>query len=294
MKKRYLIAAIIPLAALVFSACGNDKSPTPKPASIKSTEVPEAPTVLEETTKEPEPQKAPVELDLSEFDPRDFFKDVVYCGDSCMNFYKWEGNSYVNPETFGPLDTKVWLASNSNAVRYAVIDVDDLSSSEKAYIPKFNGEPCNLWKAIPQLEKNRVMMFFGLNDIGPSGVDGFIENYIAVIEKIKDAVPDAKFYILSVTPMREDKQVEGKLCTENINKANVALEKMCAYNGWTYVDVAENLRDENGHLILALPDGTKLSDGTNVHLTKAAYAFWDEALENLAREELRKEYYEGK
>ena len=115
-----------------------------------------------------------------------------------------------------------------------------------------------------------------------------------MIEKIKEAVPDAKFYILSITPIREDMQVPGKLCTENINKANVALEKMCADNGWTYVDVAENLRDENGHLILALPDGTKLSDGTNVHLTKAAYAFWDEALENLAREELRKEYYEGK
>lgn len=63
---------------------------------------------------------------------------------------------------------------------------------------------------------------------------------------------------------------------------------MCADHGWTYVDVAEKLRDENGHIL------PQYSDGTNVHLTKAAYALWDEALENLAREELRKEYYEEK
>ncbi len=290
MKKKFFIAATIPLAALVFSACGNG-TPTDRQAmSIISTENPTVQTAPEEKTDEP--QKAPVELDLSDFDPRDFFKDVVYCGDSCMNFYRWEGNSSVNPEIFGPLDATAWLASNSNAVRYAVLNVSELSKIEKTYVPKYNGEPCNLWEVIPKLNKNRIIMFFGLNDIAPSGVDEFIENYVAVIGKIKEAVQDAKFYILSITPMRKDKQVSGKLCTENINKANEALVKMCADHGWTYVDVASNLRDEEGHLIPELPDGTKLSDGTNVHLTKAAYAFWDEALENLAREELKKEYYE--
>ena len=288
MKTKHLIATTI-LFSLVFSACGNDRKTvqtTEEPAAevlgspISQAEEPAQQTVQ---TKEPKPEK-----NLEDFDPLDFFKDVVYCGDSCMNFYKWEGNSSAKPKIFGKLDSSVWLASNSNAVRYAIHDVSELSRTEKTYVPKHKGEPCNLWDVIPGLNKNRIVMFFGLNDIVPSGTEEFIDNYVTLIEHLKEVVPDAKFYILSITPMRKDKQVEGKLCTSNINKANAALVKMCADHGWTYVDVAEKLRDENGHIL------PQYSDGTNVHLTKAAYALWDEALENLAREELRKEYYEEK
>ncbi len=249
-------------------------------------------TKKEEPPKEEPPIAEEAQKDLEDFDPIDFFKDAVYCGDSCMSHYHWRGNSYLHPEIFGKHNAAVWLANGSYGVQYAHRDVSTLTATEKTYCPKYKGSICNLWDAISALEKKRVIMFFGLNDIGPSGVDLFIEHYIEVIEKIKEKVPDAKFYILSVTPMRKDMQIPGKLCTENILKANERLEQMCVEYGWTFVDVASKLRDKDGHMILSLPDGTQISDGTNVHLMKEAYVFWDEALEKTAREELKKEYYE--
>ena len=88
--------------------------------------------------------------------------------------------------------------------------------------------------------------------------------------------------------MREDKQsTTGGLTNAKIKEANEKLVNICAEHGWTFVDVASKLRDGNYNLLL------DYSDGTNVHITKEGYVFWDEAMEKLAREELRKEYYEG-
>ena len=54
MKKRFFIAATIPLAALVFSACGNGTPANRQAMSIISTENPTAQTAPEEKTDEPQ------------------------------------------------------------------------------------------------------------------------------------------------------------------------------------------------------------------------------------------------
>lgn len=287
------VLGLLFLTAFVLTSCSNS---TQTGLSKRNSKVMDAglesmPEIFDLQAPDPSFEEEPLK-ELSEFDPLDFFKDAVYCGDSCMSHYHWRGNSYVHPEIFGEHNAAVWLANGSYGVQYANRDVSLLSKTEKTYCPKYKGAICNLWDAIPALNRNRVFMFFGLNDIGPTGVDKFISNYIEVIGKIKEAVPDAKFYILSITPIREDMQVPGKLCTENILKANERLVQMCDENGWVFVDVASKLRNANGHMLLKLEDGTQISDGTNVHLMKAAYKFWDEALEKTAREELRREYYE--
>ena len=171
-------------------------------------------------------------------------------------------------------------------------DVKTLYPGDQACCPKYRGERVNLWEAIPETGKTRVIMFFGPNDIGITLVDGFIDNYKALIEHIKETTPNAKFYILSITPMRKDMQFIGRLCNDNIHKANERLKEMCDENGWTYVDVESELCDANGDLIL-FKNGKAISDGTNVHLTSDGYEFWNSQLEKLAREELQKEYYEG-
>ena len=257
---------------------------TPTPTAVTE---PENPTPAAFPTPIPDPHE-----DLSFYDPLDFFKDVVYCGDSNMNLYQWLANYSTHPEIFGKRVPTSWLTMNSYSVRLALKKVDKLTEEEAACVPKFQGQPVNLWDAVAWTGKTRVIMFFGLNDIGWTGIDWFIKNYEAVIANIKWASPNAKFYILSITPMRKDMERGDRLCNEKIREANERLKQMCEENGWTYVDVASKLCDENGDLILELPDGTKISDGTNVHLTRDGYVFWDEALERLAREELRKEYYE--
>ncbi len=298
MKKKIIMLAVAVFAAASLCACGSagaiisptpageetpSKTPTKEPE--KPTEVPtEVPTEAPTETPTPTPKPA---KDLSEFNPADFFADAVYCGDSCMNFYMWRGNSYVHPDIFGKFNANNWYAVNSYCVRLAVKNTSELTEAEAAMVPKFGGDPCNLWDVIPALGKHRVFLFFGLNDIGVTGVDGFLDNYKTLIDKIKATGFDTKIYILSITSMRKDKQsTTGGLTNAKIKEANEKLVKMCEENGWTFVDVASKLRDENYDLLL------EYSDGTNVHITKEGYVFWDEAMEKLAREELRKEYYE--
>ena len=297
MKKHFIIAAAALFLAAALTACGEGPqviSPTPTssvaptdrpatPTDVPSTDVPPTDQPAEPTLS-PTPDATPTptpELPLDQFDPLEFFKDAAYCGDSLMNFYMWRGNSYVNPKVFGSLNQGVWFAVNSYALRFAV--ADGFSASE----PKYKGDQVKMWDVFPQLGKHRLFFFFGLNDIGVSGVDLYIENYKTFLSKIEATGFEAKFYIMSITSMREDKQsTTGGLTNAKIKEANEKLEALCAERGWTFVDVASKLRDENYNLLL------EYSDGTNVHIIKEGYKFWDEALEQLAREELRKEYWE--
>ena len=302
MKKTvYLIAAILVVAG-ILSGCGDkgkgkENVPTAVERGSAGTDVTAAPTSTPTPTLTPTPTFTPTPTpiphkELSDFDPKDFFKDVVFCGDSLLLHYRDRGGPAVKPEIFGDRNTSEWLTIGSYCVRIAVKDVKTLYPGDQACCPRFRGERVNLWDAIPASGKTRVVMFFGPNDIGVTLVDGFIENYKTLIEHIKETTPNAKFYILSVTPMRKDMQYYGRLDNANIHKANERLQEMCEENGWTYVDVESGLCDANGNLIL-FKDGKAISDGTNVHITADGYIFWNDQLEKLAREELMKEYYEG-
>ncbi|MBO4324810.1 MAG: hypothetical protein J5845_05375 [Lachnospiraceae bacterium] len=304
MKKSvYLITTII-LAAGILSACTGKGTETPtigEPSAaeitvtVQPTEPPATPTPtptsLPTLTPSPTPTPEPIK-DLSEFDPKEFFSDVVFCGDSLLHLYRFRGGPATHPEIFGDKYASAWLTITNYCIRLAVKDADTLYPGDAACVPKYRGERVNLWEVIPQLDKKRVMMFFGLNDIGATGVDKFVEDYQAVIEHIRETSPDVKFYILSITPMRKDKQ-DGMLDNRKIRLANEKLQAMCEENGWTYVDVYSILCDADGNLVL-VRDGKSLSDGSNVHLTNAGYVYWDQVLEQFAREELKKEYYEGR
>jgi len=303
MKKQVYLTAVLLLVIGALSACsgkGSGTSPTvTKQISAGVDEITEQPTdtpTPEPTaTATPSPSPTPTPIphkELSDFDPKDFFKDVVFCGDSLLHHFRMRSGPSVKPEVFGDRNLSEWLTIGSYCVRIAVKDVKTLHAGDQACCPKYRGERVNLWDAIPQTGKTRVIMFFGPNDIGITLVDGFIDNYKALIEHIRETTPNAKFYILSVTPMRKDMQFIGRLDNANIHKANERLKEMCEENGWTYVDVESELCDANGNLLL-YKDGKAISDGTNVHLTTDGYAFWTDQLEKLAREELLKEYYEG-
>jgi len=264
-------------AATSTSAPTEATAPTETPATPT-----EEPTPTEAPTSTPTPTPAGVqnptteisEETLAQFNAIDFFKDVEWCGDSLMNFYQWRGAQYVDPTNFGSYKASTWLTLNSYAVRYAI--KDEITD----YDPKYNGAQVKLWDAIPKTGKTRIVMFFGTNDIGVTGVDKFIENYKALIDRIK-TTGDYKFYILSMTPMRKDKQsTTGGLSNPLIDEANAALKKMCAENGYGFVDVATPLKDSEGNLNL------EYSDGTNVHIVKEGYKFWDAALIKYAKEQL--------
>lgn len=297
---------IVPLTAvgmlLFLSACGKaddtnspEQTPTAVPSvAATSTPVPteaeqapvtdpatapEVPTEAPTSTPEPTATTAPTAtptpaLTKDNFNGADFLTDAVFAGDSVMSHFYWKVPVY-DKENFGESD---FLVAVSYSAREALKEVSDIH-------PMYKGEQRPIWESMKLIGPKRVFLFFGLNDIGVSGVEGFAENYKTLIGNVREAVPEAKLYVISTTPMRAD--CEGKnLNNANITAANGLMQAYCAENNIGYIDVASLLMDDTGAL------NTEYSDGTNVHLTTPAYEMWRDALLDYGREVLLKEYYE--
>lgn len=294
---------------LVAAACGQKQTPAPtatpvpvitkKPVPATATPVPTptlSPTVSAEVTEPPAATNSPTPSETTaptttptptstptptpavtaeDFDAADFFEGALFSGDSVMSHFYWRV-PYYNKETFGG---STFIAAPSYSLREALRE-------DSEYHPMYRGESKPLWENMKIVEPSRILLFFGLNDIGISGVDGFIKNYNAMFQKIREVNPEVKIYILSITPMRADSE-KGALNNANILTANIKLQEFCEENNAGYIDVAAMLQDETGAL------NTDYSDGTNVHLTKAAYLLWEEVLVQYAKEQLMEEYYES-
>lgn len=244
---------------------GTEEAITPTPTSAPE------PTAEPEATPTPKPEKT-----KDDFAAADFFENAVFAGDSVLSHFYWKVPFY-DKETFGGSD---FLVAVSYSVREALKPV-----SETSIHPMFKGEQRQIWESMKLLEPKRVFLFFGLNDIGVNGVDGFLENYKKMIGNIKEAVPEAKLYIISITPMRADCEGKGTgLTNAKITEANGKIQEYCAENEMGYIDVATMLLDETGAL------NTDYSDGTNVHLTKQAYQMWKDVLVDYATDTLLAEY----
>ena len=99
----------------------------------------------------------------------------------------------------------------------------------------------------------------------------FLTYYRLMLDMISQALPDAKIYVQSITPVRPEVSAQenhaglnrDRLCRINNELAAIALEKDCYFlNLW------EVLADENGDLIesYAQPDG--------YHIKPEGYAAW--------------------
>jgi len=257
-------------------------TPTPLPtAAAETTETPAAtnsPTLTATSTPTPEPTATPSPtpaVTVEDFDAAAFFEDALFSGDSVMSHFYWRV-PYYDKETFGG---STFIAAPSYCLREALKVDSELH-------PMYRGESKPLWENMKIVEPSRVFLFFGLNDIGISGVDKFVENYGLMLQKIREVNPKVKVYIISITPMRADSE-KKVLNNANIIKANEKLQEFCRKNDVGYIDVATMLQDENGALNL------EYSDGTNVHLTKEAYILWKEVLVQYAKEQLLAEYYDS-
>ncbi len=250
---------------------------TQTPAEVPSAEETPAPESAGTPTDLPStvPTAAPTPaVTVDDFNAADFFDGAVFSGDSVMSHFYWKV-PYKDKETFGKSQ---FLVAVSYSVREALKPV-----SETSIHPMYKGEQRPIWESMKLMEAKRVILFYGLNDIGINGVDGFLKNYKKLISNIKAELPEVKVYIISTTPMRADME-KDILNNENIALADEKLKEYCAEEGLGYIDIASHLMDETGAL------QERYSDGTNVHQTIEAYELWKELLVKYAKEQLLEEY----
>lgn len=221
-----------------------------------------------ETT--PLEQSASVTEEITEEEIDAYFADSVFVGDSIMlgfrNYSMKQKDSFLNNIQF--------LAAGSFSVTNSLWDVN-----EKSVHPVYQGQKRQIWESISMMNVKRVFLFFGMNDLNVSGLEGTCEKYKELISNIKEKSPDVEIHIISMTYTLKGAG-KGKLKNNTIREFNVLLQDMTKENGWGFMDMANPLSDENGDLA-----ANYCSDGY-VHQSRAAYDVWCTVIRDYARAQL--------
>lgn len=130
------------------------------------------------------------------------------------------------------------------------------------------GRKYGVTDALRLLNPKNVVLFLGVNDTGAS-TNYFVGNYTALIERVREALPDAKIYVASITPVSKDCAEKTKLeylTNERINEFNRELQSLAYNMGCGFVNVSDALRGEDN----AIADGY-VSAADGLHLRNSAY-----------------------
>ncbi len=209
-------------------------------------------------------------MEISEEEIDAYFADSVFVGDSIMlgfrNYCMKQKDSFLNDIQF--------LAAGSFSVTNSLWDVTD-----KSVHPVYQGKKRQIWESISMMDVKRVFLFFGMNDLNVSGLEGTCEKYQQLISNIKEKSPDVEIHIISMTYTLKGAG-KGKLKNDIIREFNVLLQDMTKENGWGYMDMATPLADENGDL------AEKYCSDGYVHQSRAAYDVWTTQIRDYARAQL--------
>ena len=119
---------------------------------------------------------------------------------------------------------------------------------------------------------DKVYLEFGINEIGYSTAS-VMEEYGKILDRIREALPEAVLYVMAVTPVTAKRDAEGQFTNRAITAFNEALFQLCAEKQCWYLDCFSPLLDDSG----ALAEAYAGWDGSP-HLSEAGYREWAEAL----------------
>lgn len=123
--------------------------------------------------------------------------------------------------------------------------------------------------AMAQKQYDKVYIELGINEIGGS-VDSFIKLYGSMLDKIKNAQPNADIYIMAITPTSRAK-AGTSFRKERVILYNDALYKLAGERECYYLDVYTPFADSEGYL-------PKSDTWDGVHFTAAKYKDWEEII----------------
>nr|WP_319489427.1 GDSL-type esterase/lipase family protein [uncultured Caproiciproducens sp.] len=181
-----------------------------------------------------------------------YFDDALFIGDS-----RTEGL-----RNFDGLD---------NATYYAVKGLMVSTIFTKPSI-EINGKKIAVMQALAEKKYGKIYIMLGVNELGWSSFDTFIQDYQKVIDQIKINQPGAVIYVQSILPVTAKKSEADKIYNnQKIAYYNQAIKEMAAKKGVCYLAVNTAVSDSAGNLP---PDASV--DG--VHLNSEYCKKWCEYL----------------
>ena len=180
--------------------------------------------------------------------PVGFFDDALFVGDSRTEALR----------NFDGLD---------NATYYAVKGLMVNTIFTKPAI-EVDGEKKTVMQAVKEKKYGKIYIMLGVNELGWSSFNTFIEDYQKVIDQIKACQPGVSIYVQSILPVTAKKSDSDKVYNnQKIESYNQAIKEMAAKNSINYLAVNTAVSDSKGNL----PEDASV-DG--VHLNREYCKKW--------------------
>lgn len=229
-------------ACILLSACQS-----PAPASSSQEDL-QSSSSAQESTVEPTPTpEASSNVSSEENDENSTDdKKTANTSNSCFENSAFVGNSMLEDlDMFGIIDNADFYAKTGLTVTTVFTESTVDGSSP-------------IMDEVVAGNYDKVFLMFGLNELGWSYSDVFVEDYEKIIDTLRDANPDVEIYVQSLFPVskeRSDKNLYG-VTNERIEEYNQMLKDMAEEKDVTYVDVHAAMVTEDGALADgASPDG---------------------------------------
>lgn len=188
-----------------------------------------------------------------------FYNNSVFVGDSIMAGFAGYASSSEAPEF---LKKAVFLAS----VSYGVGDALKPAGNGVVH-PMYKGVSQPVTTSIAEIKPERIFINLGINELNGVSAERVGKKYGQLIEKIKEASPNSKIYVISLTYIVNGKEKEH-FTNAGIKVYNQYLESHCKEWGATYLDLASKMTKDGN----SLP--AEYSSDSYVHHNKAGYALW--------------------
>ncbi len=183
---------------------------------------------------------------------------------------------YCNMQYKGYLGTARHLCKNCYGVYN---DNKAVTSSSLHYT--VNGKKAKLKDHVKALKAKKVFINYGLNDIGEGGAPRFINAYEPFLTDLCRKNPKTTVYIISPTPIYDER---GGLNNSNMRIINKALKKYAKkHKHVEFIDMYTPLIDSTGKL------RADLCSDHYCHLTFGGYKIYGDTLRAYAKESLTKD-----
>lgn len=139
--------------------------------------------------------------------------------------------------------------ANLNGFCYKGLSLDKLKTDRSITVKDRSGR-FTCYEAIEITKYGSYYIMFGINELGWSDFDIFIEYFNQLIDKIISVNPRAVIYVESILPVTKSKSQSNSVFTkENVDTLNQRLLDMCSSRGDViYLDIASSVSDEEGYL----------------------------------------------
>ncbi|MBQ3390655.1 MAG: hypothetical protein IJG57_06275 [Firmicutes bacterium] len=152
---------------------------------------------------------------------------------------------------------------------YSGVDNADFFSGKSMNVSKVlkgetvnvGGQELSLQDLLKKKTYNKVYISLGLNELGWTSKDSFVESYGTLIDQVKEAQPDAEVFVQLLFPVSSKKSASDKVFNNaNIKACNDRLTKLAEDKDVKVLDPSPPLVDTTGALKMeATSDGVHIN-----------------------------------